>query len=217
MAEKIKRDGGTPSSSVSRRTFLKTLGGGAAAAAIPGAALAAPIRQARGDEAKVLGPGKAKFVLEVNGQKKEVEAEPRLTLLDVLRNHLDLTGAKNICDMGECGGCTVLIDDVPRYSCLTLALDARGRKITTVEGLETDRLNPTQMAFVKHDAFQCGFCTPGWIMSVEALRRKGGQPDDEKIREALTGNLCRCSAYPKILEAARAVAGKGGGDAKKHH
>ena len=185
--------------------------------ALPTAGFGAATTADRGEEAEVLGPGKTKFTLEVNGKPEVVEGEPRLTLLDALRDHLDLTGAKNICDMGECGGCTVLIDDLPQYACLTLAVEARGKKITTIEGLGKDSLSPVQQAFVDHDAFQCGFCTPGWIMSIEGMLRANPKPDEAAIQRALTGNLCRCSAYPKILEAARAAAGKGGSRGKKSY
>lgn len=182
---------------------------------LPSAGIAATARQVLADEAEVLGPGKVKFALEVNGKEMPLEVEPRVTLLDALRDHLNLTGAKKICDMGECGGCTVLIDDVPRYACLTLAVEARGKRITTVEGLATDRPHPVQQAFIEKDAMQCGFCTPGWVMSIEGLRRKNPRPDDATLRRALTGNLCRCAAYPKILEAARTATGKGGNDGQK--
>ena len=218
MVDRKKPAGGSGASSVSRRTFLKTMGGGAVVtAALPSAGLAAAASARRGDEAEVLGPGKVKFSLQVNGKKREVEAEPRASLLELLRDHLDLTGAKKICDMGECGGCTVLLDDVPHYACLLLAVEARGRRITTVEGLEAEELGPVQKAFVEKDAFQCGFCTPGWVMSVEGLRRGNARPDEAAIQRALSGNLCRCSAYPKILEAARAAVGKEGGRGKEDH
>jgi xanthine dehydrogenase YagT iron-sulfur-binding subunit len=195
--------------SFSRRTFLKAIGGSAVVTALPAAAAAE--RRSVGD-AEILGPGKVKFDLTVNGTRRSLEVEPRTTLLDALRDHLDLTGAKKVCSMGECGGCTVLIDDVPHYGCLTLALDARGKSVTTVEGLEKEgKLSAVQQAFVEKDAMQCGFCTSGWIMTVEGLRRRGPLPDEAALRTGLTGNLCRCAAYPKILEAARAAASSGRG------
>ena len=213
MAKQKRAEEKPSRSSLSRRTFLKTLGGGAVVTALPGGIAVAggvlPEGRAR-DDAEVLGPGKVKIQLKVNGQERAVEVEPRETLLDVLRDRLDLTGAKEICGMGECGGCTVLIDDVPHYSCLNLAVQARGKSITTVEGLvQGDELGRVQKAFVEADGLQCGYCTPGWIVSVEGLLRKHERPTEEQLRHGLSGNLCRCSAYPKILEAAKNVAGLG--------
>ena len=146
--------------------------------------------------------------LRVNGQSHELMLEPRHTLLDTLRVDLDLTGTKKVCDMGDCGACTVLVDGRAMYACLMLAVDCEGRDITTVEGLAGDgHLDPVQRAFVEADAFQCGFCTPGQMMSLKALLQDNPAPSDEAILRAVTGNLCRCGAYPNILKAGRLAAG----------
>jgi xanthine dehydrogenase YagT iron-sulfur-binding subunit len=135
--------------------------------------------------------------------------EPRWTLLYVLREKIGLTGAKEGCGRGECGACTVLIDGVARYACLTLAVEAQGTAVTTVEGLlEGESLGPVQAAFVEEDAYQCGYCTPGQIMSVEALLRKNPSPSIDEIRTAVSGNLCRCGAYAHIFKAAAKAATK---------
>ncbi|WP_225768774.1 (2Fe-2S)-binding protein [Inquilinus sp. Marseille-Q2685] len=151
--------------------------------------------------------GAAEAALRVNGRTRRLRIDPRVTLLDALRDHLGLTGAKKGCDRGECGACTVHIDGRRALSCLTLAVMAEGREITTIEGLaESDRLHPVQAAFIEHDAFQCGFCTPGQIMSAVACIREGHAGSDDEIREFMSGNLCRCAAYPQIVAAVRAAA-----------
>jgi xanthine dehydrogenase YagT iron-sulfur-binding subunit len=140
--------------------------------------------------------------LKVNGGEQLIAAEPRLTLLDALRDEFSLTGTKKVCDMGNCGACTVLVDGVAVYSCLTLAVDCDGREITTIEGLGRDgELDPVQRAFVEADAFQCGFCTPGQIMSLRGLLNANPEPSEAQIRHAVTGNLCRCGAYLNIVKA----------------
>ncbi|RJX25020.1 MAG: (2Fe-2S)-binding protein [Desulfurivibrio sp.] len=142
------------------------------------------------------------ITLTVNDRSHRLLVEPRWSLLYVLREQLGLTGAKVGCERGECGACTVLIDDLPRYACLTLAVEAEGRRITTLEGLMAgEELGPVQQAFVEEDAMQCGYCTPGQIMSVEGLLRARPQPDQAEIRQAVSGNLCRCGAYPHIVKA----------------
>jgi xanthine dehydrogenase YagT iron-sulfur-binding subunit len=147
------------------------------------------------------------ITLEVNAAEHRLVTEPRRTLLETLRTQLNLTGAKNACDMGNCGACTVLVDDLPVYSCLTLAVDCDGQSITTIEGLNrSGSLDRVQSAFAQADAFQCGFCTPGQIMSVFALLKKRPNPSNEEIRVALSGNLCRCGAYRNIFDAARRAA-----------
>lgn len=149
----------------------------------------------------------ADITLRVNGRSRQLRIDPRVTLLDALRDHLGLTGTKKGCDRGECGACTVHIDGRRALSCLTLAVMAEGREITTIEGLaESDRLHPVQAAFIEHDAFQCGFCTPGQIMSAVACIREGHAGSDDEIREFMSGNLCRCAAYPQIVAAVRAAA-----------
>jgi xanthine dehydrogenase YagT iron-sulfur-binding subunit len=138
--------------------------------------------------------------LNVNGADHALRLEPRRTLLDALRNDLGLTGAKKACDMGNCGTCTVLVEGRAAYACLLLAIDCAGRDIVTIESLEND---PLQRAFIEADAFQCGFCTPGQILSFKALFNENPQPSDEDIVRAVSGNLCRCGAYRNILRAAR--------------
>lgn len=143
----------------------------------------------------------------VNGSEHELALEPRRTLLDALRVDLGLTGTKKVCDMGDCGACTVLVDGRAVYGCLLLAVDCAGREIRTVEGLGLDgQLDPVQQAFVEADAFQCGFCTPGQVMSVRALLDENPTPSDEEILRAVSGNLCRCGAYQNILRAGRLAA-----------
>ncbi|MCI0658863.1 MAG: (2Fe-2S)-binding protein [Acidobacteria bacterium] len=160
--------------------------------------------------ANILGPGKTPLTLEINGRRAEVAAEPRTTLLEILRDHLDLTGTKNVCEMGECGACTVHLDGVARYACLTLAVDAVGRRVTTIEGLPSANgtLHPLQQAFVEKDGLQCGFCTPGQVMAAAALLAGNPSPTHDEIRAALAGNICRCGAYPKIFEAVAEAAAR---------
>jgi aerobic-type carbon monoxide dehydrogenase small subunit (CoxS/CutS family) len=147
--------------------------------------------------------------LHVNGAQRPLEVEPRRTLLDVLRLELDLTGAKRSCDMGNCGACTVLVDGHANYSCLLLAVDCAGRAITTIEGIAPQgALHPVQQAFVEADALQCGYCTPGQIMSLCGLLNENSSPTDEEIVRAVSGNLCRCGAYRNIVRAGRIAAGK---------
>jgi aerobic-type carbon monoxide dehydrogenase small subunit (CoxS/CutS family) len=145
--------------------------------------------------------------LRVNSLERALEVEARRTLLDALREDLGLTGAKPGCEMGNCGACTVLVDGEAIYSCLALAVECHGREITTIEGLtQGDALDPIQQAFIAHDALQCGFCTPGQVLAMKALLDRNPHPDDEEIDRAMSGNLCRCGAYPKIRAAARALA-----------
>lgn len=157
------------------------------------------------------GPEAGPVTLTVNGRTRELELEPRVSLLDALREHLGLTGSKKGCDQGTCGACTVWVDDRRVLACLTLAVTCEGREVTTIEGLAADgELHPMQAAFVEHDAFQCGFCTPGQIMSAVALLREGHAGDDGEIREWMSGNICRCAAYPNIRAAIREVRDAGG-------
>lgn len=149
------------------------------------------------------GPGRTTIRLMVNGEEYILAVQPRRTLLEVLRDNLHLTGTKRSCDVGNCGACTVLLDGKPVYSCLMLAIECEGRKIETIEGLEKGgELHPIQEAFVEADAFQCGFCTPGQIMAVKGLLDNRDDPTPEEVRKAISGNLCRCGAYPNIVEAA---------------
>jgi xanthine dehydrogenase YagT iron-sulfur-binding subunit len=149
--------------------------------------------------------------LQVNGAEHELRLDPRVTLLDALRDVLGLTGTKKGCDQGACGACTVLVDGKRVVSCLMLAAQCDGRQVTTIEGLATDgELHPVQQAFIRHDAFQCGYCTSGQILSAVSLLAEGRAGSDEEIREFMSGNLCRCGAYPNIVAAIREVAEAGG-------
>ncbi|HEX9437446.1 MAG TPA: (2Fe-2S)-binding protein [Candidatus Limnocylindria bacterium] len=157
----------------------------------------------------LMGPGAVDVTFEVNGHRAAVHVPPHRTLLDALREDLGLMGAKKVCDEGTCGACTVLVDGRPVYSCMTLAVATEGRAVETVEGLARDgALHPVQEAFIAHDAFQCGFCTPGQIMSVVALLRERPAPSADDVKRAVAGNLCRCGAYPNIVQAALAAAKK---------
>lgn len=148
--------------------------------------------------------------LEINGAKQSISIEPRVTLLDLLREQLNLTGTKKGCDYGQCGACTVHVNGERVLSCLSLAVMHEGQKVTTIEGLaKGDRLHPMQEAFIKHDGFQCGYCTPGQIMSAVACIREGHADNEADIREYMSGNICRCGAYPNIVDAITAV--KNGG------
>ena len=189
----------------SRRGFLKGAGVAAAGAAIGDGAMDA--LGAEKESRPVLGPGPTSITLRVNGKDRNVEVEPRTTLAEALRIKIDLTGTKVVCDRGACSACTVFIDNVPHLSCMTLALDARGREIKTIEGLaQGDQLHPVQEQFIEHDAMQCGFCTPGMIMSCAALLEKNKNPSLEDVKHACSGNLCRCGTYPKVFDATLAAA-----------
>lgn len=145
--------------------------------------------------------------LTINGRRHTILVEPRRTLLDALRHNVELTGTKKVCDMGNCGACTVVVDGLAMYSCLLLAIDCDDREITTIEGIaDGQQLHPLQEAFIQEDAFQCGFCTSGQIMSLHALLDQHDNPSDEEIERAVTGNLCRCGAYPNIAKAGRRAA-----------
>lgn len=152
-------------------------------------------------------PRKIPVTLNVNGESREVWIEPRRTLLDALRQDLGLTGSKKGCDHGNCGACTVLVDGRAVYACLELAVAREGARIETIEGIgRPDRLHPIQRAFHEHDAYQCGYCTPGQIMSAKALLDRNPRPTADEVRDALAGNLCRCGAYPRIVEAVLSAA-----------
>ena len=203
-------DGRDEKQGVSRRGFLSSMGVGAVSVALPthlaGEPPAPDIVQA-GELTQVL--------LRINGREHRVLAEPRWSLLHVLREELGLTAAKEGCGRGECGACTVLMDDAPRYACMTLAVEAEGASVTTLEGLmDGEELGPTQQAFAEEDAFQCGYCTPGQIMAAEGLLRANANPDSEEIRAGASGNLCRCGAYANIFRAVERAAelqrGEGG-------
>ncbi|HYA01956.1 MAG TPA: (2Fe-2S)-binding protein [Syntrophobacteria bacterium] len=186
---------------MTRRGFLSTLGLGAAAATLSGQLLSPTPTSAA---TQVMAAQETtKLTLHINGRTHRLLVEPRWSLLYVLRERLGLTGAKVGCERGECGACTVLVDDVPRYACLTLAAEAEAAEVTTLEGLmDGEKLGPVQQAFLEEDAFQCGYCTPGEIMAVEGLLRVNSHPSPEEIRKGVSGNLCRCGAYNHIFQAA---------------
>jgi aerobic-type carbon monoxide dehydrogenase small subunit (CoxS/CutS family) len=191
----------------SRRTFLKSLGTVAATAATAQVqSVAAELEKANAE--KTVGPGAVPVTLNVNGEKLKLMLEPRMTLLDALRNYSSLTGAKEGCDRAACGACTVLMDDLPIYSCQKLAIEAQGREITTIEGLaKNGKLSPVQQAFWDRDALQCGYCTPGFIMSVTALLKYNPRPTADEVKHACAGNLCRCGTHPHIIQAALQASG----------
>src|SRR6266481_3820981 len=193
--------------SISRRFFLKSFGTSAAVAATAQVeAVAAELEKVNAEKSH--GPGAVPITLQVNGKPLKLEVEPRVTLLEALRNHSNLTGAKEVCDRGTCGACTVLLDDKPVYSCSKLAIDSQSAKITTVEGLAKDgKLSPVQQAFIDQDALMCGYCTPGFVMSVTALLKQNPRPSADQVKHACSGNLCRCGTYPRVLQAALKAAG----------
>ena len=183
---------------MTRRGFFTAVGAGAVGAAAIGRA------QAPGEAAIATAGEPAKVALRINGRAYRLLVEPRWTLLFVLRERLGLSGAKAGCERGECGTCTVLIDGVPRYACTTLAVEAEGHEITTLEGLMNgDKLGPVQQAFLEEDALQCGYCTPGQIMAAEGLLRANPRPTLDEIRTGMSGNLCRCGAYTHIFKAVK--------------
>jgi len=211
MTKSDGRDDQPKSHNPSRRKFLKNVGiAGAGAAVVDKFWIEADANEQAGGP-KVVS-GSVKITLDVNGQRRPVEVEPRTTLLNTLRNRLEpgVTGPKLVCDAGTCGACTVLLDGKPAYSCLVLAIDAVNKKITTVEGLGApEKLSPVQAAFIEKDALMCGFCTPGFVTTISAYLKKNPNPSMAEIREACKGNFCRCGTYPRVFEAALA-AGKSG-------
>jgi len=191
---------------VSRRDFIKGMGTGALGTAVLPPLLGQTIVTKKG---RVPVYEKKTIALTVNGRKVSLEVAANETLLDVLRDRLDLTGAKKVCDRGECGGCTVHLDGVPVYACMMLAIRADGRTVRTIEGLaEGDKLHPVQEAFIEKDGYQCGYCTPGFIMASAAFLEKTPAPSLDEIKQALSGNLCRCGNYAKIYGAVDAAAKK---------
>ena len=194
--------------SFSRRGFIKGVGSG-----VVGGYMIVPalpkISQKIIDEVEKEGTNKEPLSLKINGHKVNILVEPRTTLAELLRNRFKLTGTKVICNQGECGGCTVLMNGKAVFSCHLLALDAAGTEITTIEGLMSgEKLHPIQEAFVEHDGLQCGFCTPGQIMAAQAILIKNPKPSKEEILDGMSGNLCRCAAYPNILKSVIAAAEK---------
>jgi xanthine dehydrogenase YagT iron-sulfur-binding subunit len=193
-------------SDADRREFIGSVAAGGIGAALA-PVLTTTAAPAAEPPAPARGPGLPVAVkLNVNGTDHDLKLEPRVTLLDALREVLHLTGSKKGCDHGQCGACTVLLDGRRVNACLTLAVAAVGCKVQTIEGLaEGDKLHPLQMAFIKHDAFQCGYCTPGQLCSAVGLLKEGHAKTDDEVREEMSGNICRCGAYPNILAAVREV------------
>ena len=200
-----------PSQGLTRRKFLQ--GSGAAAATVTG--LGAPLLPVLAAEAKppavpAMGPAPVKITLNVNGRKMGTSVEPRVTLLDALRNYLDVTGCKRVCDRGTCGACTVMLDGKVVYSCTTLALEARGKEIRTAESLvNADKLDKVPAAFVQYDAQQCGFCTPGFVVAMKAAFEKNPKATPQEIEDALAGNICRCGTYQQMRDAIAALCKEG--------
>jgi xanthine dehydrogenase YagT iron-sulfur-binding subunit len=188
---------------LSRRGFLQSVGAGALTAAAARPAAAMPPGSAPPAEGERL----SKVTLVINGRQRQLQVEPRWSLSYVLRERLGLSGTKVGCERGECGACTVLIEGEPRYACLTLGVEVEGKAITTVEGLmQGEQLGPTQQAFVEEDAYQCGYCTCGQIMAAEGLLRADANPSLDETRKQMSGNLCRCGAYPHIFAAVQRAA-----------
>jgi xanthine dehydrogenase YagT iron-sulfur-binding subunit len=189
----------SPKIKFSRRGFIKGAGVTAATTVLETANALARETQ---DTDKVQGPEALPVKLHINGREHSVVIEPRDTLAQTLRDNIGLTGTKVVCDRGSCSACTVWIDKTPALACMTLAIDTTGRKITTIEGLSHgDTMHPVQAAFVKHDAMQCGFCTPGMVMSCAALLERNPTPNLSDVKHAVSGNLCRCGTYPKVFAA----------------
>lgn len=201
------REQGRQKLPVSRRAFLRGVGTGAIGSALLGCqTLEKPAESAPAAEGGAVR-GLVRVRLDVNGQERTVQVEPRTTLANALRDQLNLTGTKIVCDRGSCGGCTVLLDGKAVYSCMLLAIDSQGKKITTVEGLaKGDQLDPVQAAFVEKDALMCGFCTPGFVMSIRALLNQNPNPTLEQVKAACAGNICRCGTYPNVFKAALTAA-----------
>jgi len=192
---------------VSRRAFLKGAGVTGLASAVTAAGVAETEAQTG---PRVLGPGDVPVSLMVNGKRLELKIEPRVTLLDAIRNRADLTGNKRVCDRGTCGACTMIVDGRTVYSCSTLAIEVQGKQIRTVDGLANGAtLHPVQRGAVGKDALMCGFCTPGFVVATVALLEKHPNATPEQMRKGLDGNICRCGTFVRILEAANAAKAKG--------
>ena len=197
---------------ISRRNFLRGVGVSAIAGTVAKVRAAAQSVESL-DAQKPIGPEPVKLILQINGSSQAIEVEPRVTLLDVLRDRFQLTGTKEVCDRATCGACTVLVDGQPTYACMKLAVEMPGQQITTIEGIGSpNNLTPVQQAFIECDAMMCGYCTPGFIMSLTALFRSNPNPTLPEIKKACSGNLCRCGSYPHLFRAAEKAksAGKEG-------
>jgi xanthine dehydrogenase YagT iron-sulfur-binding subunit len=211
--KKDAKSGGHDEPAVSRRSFLKGTG---VVLTIPLVASGEKVVKAAGADVQIFGPDKVSITLNINGAPKQLSIETRVTLLDALRNDLDITGAKRVCDRGTCGACTMIVDGKPIYGCTMLAIEAQGKKIETVESLAAgDKLHPVQQAFWDNDAQQCGFCTPGFVMACKALLDKHPNPTPEQIKMGVGGNLCRCGTYDGIKGAIAQVAASGGRTLRK--
>jgi xanthine dehydrogenase YagT iron-sulfur-binding subunit len=198
---------GIPGGIISRRELLKGAGVSAVGAVLTDSGLVGLASASEAGSARVLGPGAVPLSLTVNGQARSLRVDPATTLVEALRLGLGLTGTKVGCDRGACSACTVWVDGEVAASCMTFALDVQGKKITTIEGLaDGDRLHPVQAAFVEHDALQCGFCTPGMVMTCAALVEHNPRPSLEDVKGAVSGNLCRCGTYPNVFKATLAAA-----------
>ncbi len=196
------KDNDQESQRLSRRGFLKGVGAGAVATGLVKGTSETPEAAAQ-SSAKTVGPGSVAITLNINGEQRKLQVEPRVTLLDVLRNRLNITGAKKACDRGTCGACTVLMDGEVAYACSVLAIEAEGAKIATVESLGTpDQLSGVQEAFIEHDGLQCGFCTPGFVVATTDFVQKNPGASLEDVRNGLGGNFCRCGTYKGITAAA---------------
>lgn len=201
---------------LSRRDFLRGGAAGALAVGLAGGKVAAEDLVSQNGapvsgSGVIVGPGKVPMEFRINGKTLTAQLEPRVTLLDALRDHLDLTGAKKVCDRATCGACTVLLDGKAVYACTVLAIEAQEAPIETIEGIgDVEHLHPVQAAFIEHDAQQCGFCTPGFVMACKALLTHNPRPSPEEVDHALGGNFCRCGTYSGIRGAIAGVAGAGG-------
>jgi aerobic-type carbon monoxide dehydrogenase small subunit (CoxS/CutS family) len=216
-----------PKRGLSRRKFLQDvgIGSGVLSSGLLGAPLLTEEAVAQSGTARVLGPGAVPIELTINGQRRTLQLEPRVTLLEALRDWIELTGAKKVCDRASCGACTVILDGMVVYSCSVLAIEAQGKNVQTVEGLaQGNALHPIQAAFVENDAQQCGFCTPGMVVAAKACLDKHPNPTPEQVRLSMGGNLCRCGTYVGVAKAISDVArtrpssetpsSRGGGNAR---
>jgi xanthine dehydrogenase YagT iron-sulfur-binding subunit len=204
--KRLSSENDSDRSGVSRRDFLKISGIAAAVPAVTGPQNAFAAESGP----RIYGPGKVPMEFNINGKAYKAQLEPRVTLLDALRDEFELTGAKRVCDRGECGACTVLIQGKPVYSCSMLAIEAQQTPITTVESIMSEgKLHPIQQAFIDNDASQCGFCTPGFVVACKAMLEAVPSPTPDQIRQHMSGNLCRCGTYEGIRKAIAQAAQKG--------
>jgi aerobic-type carbon monoxide dehydrogenase small subunit (CoxS/CutS family) len=205
------KDNPKPGSGMSRRDFIRGSTAGALSTGLIAGGLVGVATEAEAASTDIVGPDAVPIALRVNGTAYTLSVEPRVTLLEALRDHVGFTGAKNVCDRGTCGACTVIMDGRPVYACSVLAIDASGNDILTIEGLGTpENMHSIQKAFVDNDAQQCGFCTPGFVMACHAFIEDHPNPTPEQINQGLGGNLCRCGSYVGVRKAVAEAAGKGG-------